>query len=138
MQCGNSGDKVKICHNGQEICVSSNAVQSHLDHGDKLGSCTSISNFAKKEKNKDLIINEILEENVSVYPNPVSTLLNVKVSEVHKGAKLELYNSLGMKVQSQALNNTSEVMYVDRLPSGMYFLNIKNENEITVKKIIKE
>jgi autotransporter-associated beta strand protein len=135
VQCGNSGDKVMVCHNGQEICVSSNSVQSHLDHGDKLGSCSYMTN---KDSSKVLISEENTAEDVTVYPNPVTSLLNVKVSEVHSGATLELYNSLGMKVLSQTLKSTSEVMYLDRLPSGMYFLNIKNGTEITVKKILKE
>lgn len=139
VQCGNSGDKVMICHNGQEICVSSNSVQSHLDHGDKLGSCTTSARVESKNSVKtNGTENQNTVEDVTVYPNPVTSLLNVKVSEVHIGATLELYNSLGMKVQSQALTSTSEVMSLDRLPTGMYFLNINNGNEITVKKIIKE
>ncbi|TRX11278.1 LamG-like jellyroll fold domain-containing protein [Flavobacterium gawalongense] len=139
VQCGNSGDKVMVCHNGKEICVSSNSVQSHLDHGDKLGSCsTTAVSMVSKDISKVLISEENAAEDVTVYPNPVTTLLNVKVSEVHSGATLQLYNSLGMKVQSQALTTTSEVMSLERLPSGMYFLNITNGNETTVKKIIKE
>lgn len=44
VSCGNNGDKVEICHvsgNGSTntICVSANAVQAHLDHGDSLGAC---------------------------------------------------------------------------------------------------
>ncbi|HEX9151639.1 MAG TPA: T9SS type A sorting domain-containing protein, partial [Flavobacterium sp.] len=137
VQCGNSGDKVMVCHNGKEICVSSNSVQSHLDHGDKLGSCSTVS-MVGKDMSKVLISEGNTAEDVTVYPNPVTTLLNIKVSEVHSGATLELYNSLGMKVQSQALTSTLEVMSLDRLPSGLYFLYITNGNETTVKKIIKE
>ncbi|MEL1242618.1 T9SS type A sorting domain-containing protein, partial [Flavobacterium flavipallidum] len=133
VQCGNSGEKVMICHNGQEICVSSNAVQSHLDHGDKLGSC---SYMTSKDSIK-VLSEENTSEDVIVYPNPVTTLLNVKVNEVHNGATLILYNPLGMKVLSQTLKSTSEVMNLDRLPTGMYLLNIINGNEITVKQIIK-
>jgi hypothetical protein len=39
VRCGNKMDKVRLCHNGKEICVSASAVQAHLDHGDALGSC---------------------------------------------------------------------------------------------------
>ncbi len=135
VQCGNSNDKVMVCHNGKEICVSSNAVQSHLNHGDKLGSCTSTTN---KEVSKDLIISDEVNETIAVYPNPVTSLLNVKVNEVHNGAKLELYNILGARIKSQALTTTLEVMSLEGLPSGTYLLNILNGNDITVKKIIKQ
>lgn len=37
--CGKNNDKVRLCHNGKEICVDANAVQSHLNHGDNLGPC---------------------------------------------------------------------------------------------------
>lgn len=74
---------------------------------------------------------------ITVYPNPVIALLNIKVNEVHNGATLILYNSLGEKVQSQDLINTLEVMSLERLPSGVYFLRITNGNSYTVKKIIK-
>lgn len=34
--------KVNVCHNGQQICISPNAVQSHLNHGDSLGACDKV------------------------------------------------------------------------------------------------
>lgn len=40
----NNGNKVSICHRSNDgsyhtLCISSSAVQAHLDHGDSLGSC---------------------------------------------------------------------------------------------------
>ncbi|OON70225.1 hypothetical protein B0919_05680 [Hymenobacter sp. CRA2] len=32
-------NKVRLCHHGQELEVSTNAVPAHLNHGDQLGSC---------------------------------------------------------------------------------------------------
>lgn len=74
---------------------------------------------------------------ITVYPNPVIALLNIKVNEVHSGATLVLYNSLGEQVLSQDMTNTLEVMSLERLPSGVYFLRIANGNSYIVKKIIK-
>jgi hypothetical protein len=137
VQCGNSGDKVMVCHNGQEICVSSNAVQAHLNHGDKLGSCSGSSvSMTNKGIGKDLIVSE--NTAVTVYPNPVVSVLNVKVSKEHIGAKLELYNVLGVKMRSQLLTSTLQAMSLEGLPSGNYLLYIVNGNDITVKKIIKQ
>lgn len=139
VQCGNSGDKVMVCHNGQPICVSSNSVQAHLDHGDKLGSCfTTKIESLDKNNTTTATIDEITSETVTIYPNPVSYILNVKVNEIQSEGSLELYNSAGIKVLSQALKSTSEEMYLDKLPSGTYILNIKNGDTITVKNIIKK
>jgi hypothetical protein len=41
VRCGRKMDKVKVCHNGSEICIKVEDVQSHLAHGDKLGSCAT-------------------------------------------------------------------------------------------------
>ena len=37
--CNAAETKVSICHNGNTICVSVNAMEAHLAHGDVLGSC---------------------------------------------------------------------------------------------------
>ncbi|GGA82805.1 hypothetical protein GCM10008015_24470 [Flavobacterium palustre] len=134
VQCGNSNDKVMVCHNNQVICVSSNSVQSHLDHGDKLGSCA----VANKEVSKSLITDGDTTEDVVVYPNPVTSILNVKVNEVYSGATLEVYNILGVKLRFQALTNTLQAISLEGLPSGNYLLYVCNGNRITVKSIIKQ
>ena len=75
---------------------------------------------------------------ISVYPNPVKDILNVKLSELQSGAKLELYNVTGMKLKSQPMTNPSQQFSFESLAPGIYFLSIKNGNNVTVKKIIKE
>lgn len=37
--CHENNKKVYICHNGNTLCVSINAVNAHLAHGDELGKC---------------------------------------------------------------------------------------------------
>lgn len=37
--CHSNNKKVYICHNGTTICVSINAINAHLNHGDELGQC---------------------------------------------------------------------------------------------------
>lgn len=125
VQCGNSGDKVIVCHNGQENCISSNAVQAHLNHGDKLGSCndTPVSSFI---------------ENVTVFPNPVETILTVKVNKVDDKAELAVYNILARKVKSEPLTNTIQQMSMSDLNRGVYFLHIKNGQHYTIKAIVKK
>ena len=43
--CNDAKTKVSICHNGKNtLCVSINALQAHLDHGDTMGSCDDDDN----------------------------------------------------------------------------------------------
>lgn len=73
-----------------------------------------------------------------IYPVPVINTLNIKVNEVYTGAKLELYNALGMKIKSQRLTNTLQEMSFEGLPSGIYVLHIINGNNVIMKKVIKQ
>ena len=113
-----------VCHNGQETCISSSAVQAHLNHGDKLGSCNNPANG--------------ITENVTVFPNPVATLLTVKVDKVYDGAELALYDVLSRKVKSEPLMDTMQLISVSNLYRGIYFLHVKNGQYYTIKAIIKE
>lgn len=46
-------DKVMICHNGKTLCISRNAVDAHLAHGDALGHCPASSvALANKQVNR--------------------------------------------------------------------------------------
>ncbi len=38
-RCGNNNQKVFICHGGNTLCISANAVAAHLAHGDYIGPC---------------------------------------------------------------------------------------------------
>ena len=73
-----------------------------------------------------------------IYPVPVVNTLNIKVNEVYTGAKLELYNALGMKIKSQRLTNTLQEMSFEGLSSGIYILHIINGDNIIMKKVIKQ
>ena len=37
--CHDNNKKVYVCHNGNTLCVSINAIHAHLEHGDTLGKC---------------------------------------------------------------------------------------------------
>ncbi len=37
--CHSNNKKVYICHNGTTLCISVNAINAHLEHGDTLGQC---------------------------------------------------------------------------------------------------
>lgn len=43
-----NNNKVKVCHNGNTISISANAVNSHLNHGDHLGTCFDIDGVVSK------------------------------------------------------------------------------------------
>ena len=135
VRCGNNNDKVMVCHNGQTICVASSAVQSHLDHGDKLGSCNTgtISSIPVSPN-----LEKPATFKVMLYPNPVADILNIQVSTLEKGATVRVFNLGGVEVLSHRLTQTLQTISVSALQPGTYVVQIINGTQIASEKIIKE
>lgn len=79
ISCQDNGNdnnaKVNICHNGEPLCVSVNAVQSHLNHGDSLSACNDDVNCSTAP---------VCDARLKV-PNPEATDVSVNV-EISWGA----------------------------------------------------
>ncbi|WP_062700030.1 T9SS type A sorting domain-containing protein [Chryseobacterium indologenes] len=75
------------------------------------------------------------EQQISVYPNPVSDILNVSLKG-NKEQKAEIYNMEGRKVMDATVGNGRSQINVSALQTGNYILTIK-ELEISTKFIKK-
>lgn len=71
-----------------------------------------------------------------IYPNPVSDLLTVKSEETI--SHISIYNLLSVKVMEMTINNKEAVIDLSQLEEGMYFIEMKGENGISVKSLIKK
>lgn len=70
---------------------------------------------------------------VNIYPNPVSSILNIKSSEQINN--IEIYSTLGKRVFSASFSSTVDV---STLKKGVYFIKIFNDNgAFSTKKFIK-
>lgn len=83
---------------------------------------------------KTLGINELVVENVSVYPNPTTDFIYFKVNSKAKLSEVEVFDLSGKLIFTQRVNN--ETIDLQKLSKGTYFLRFKNS---TIKpiKIIK-
>ncbi|MCE3226910.1 MAG: Kelch repeat type 2-containing protein [Bacteroidetes bacterium] len=83
-------------------------------------------------------LNELIANNeVNVYPNPVSSKITISVSS-RTHYVLDIYNSLGALVYSSNIIDEKTVIDVNSLANGVYFIRLKNNEEIILKKIIKQ
>jgi len=85
-----------------------------------------------------LAINDaFLEENISLFPNPTSGLIQIRVSHLITDLKYEIYNVLGQVVIYDQLQN-NEIIDLDNLPSDIYFIKFTeiSTNNSFVKKIV--
>jgi hypothetical protein len=75
---------------------------------------------------------------LSIYPNPVKDICNIRLDKYYKQIKAEIYNLQGRKMKELALENsaTLELSLAD-LANDMYILNVSLDGNLSSKKIIK-
>ena len=131
--CGNNprSPKVEICHNGKTICVDENAVQTHLAHGDVLGSC-------------DVAKEDVKISQVNVYPNPFVSEVTVEInsSSIAK-VDFQIYNFFGQLVSQSTKEVASGKSAVNielaDLRKGFYFLKTVVNGQIkNIKYLVKK
>ena len=81
-----------------------------------------------------VIIDKIISEDITIYPNPVINSLNVKFNETRTG-NFQLTNSLGQVIKKGFIDGRM-INITDINSKGIYILNINFENDISVSKII--
>jgi hypothetical protein len=74
---------------------------------------------------------------LSVYPNPTSDLLTLKVEKT-EGLTIQLYDLQGKVITSKTVNSTSTNISLEAQPNAIYFLKVtKNNQVVKTFKIIK-
>jgi hypothetical protein len=71
----------------------------------------------------------------SIFPNPVNSLLQVKLAEAVP-AKAQLFNTQGSLLQQQSFNGQTTFDLSD-YPSGIYWLEVSTETEKAIRRIVK-
>lgn len=72
-------------------------------------------------------------DNISLYPNPASTVLNLKNAE---NATIQVYDILGKMILSQENISMDEQINVANLQTGTYFMKIFKDNLVTTKRFL--
>jgi photosystem II stability/assembly factor-like uncharacterized protein len=79
---------------------------------------------------------DIIKDEIIIYPNPVSDVINIKLDNKISKFKVSIYNTAGQLV---SVHDDKKSIDVSQLRSGVYLLKIEAANLSTlVKKIIKK
>ncbi len=81
-----------------------------------------------RNKNKEIII----------YPNPALDLLTIKIDNNTDNSDIKIYDILGKIVLTNTTNTNETTLNISHLAKGNYFIEIKNNQLITIKKFIKQ
>lgn len=83
-------------------------------------------------------INEAFAKKFSTYPNPANNVVNVSNNDNIVMTSVAINDVNGRTVKTVKVNNLSETqLNIADLSSGLYFMNIKTDSGIAVKKFIK-
>lgn len=81
---------------------------------------------------------QMLDTNFALYPNPVSTEINISFPKSAENAVFAIYNILGERILEKNITTLNNRVDVSGLSSGMYIASITSNNKTTSYKIIKE
>ncbi len=126
------GDDIGITNvNGDKISPVPNS-DDFLIIGAQLGVW-----FANGDRNLYVNTDDValVESNISLFPNPASTLLNIEVKE-GSFDNYSVYDLKGAILQSGNLQNNR--VDISDLPSGQYMIKLANPLNWTIKSFVKE
>ncbi|HEX7413868.1 MAG TPA: LamG-like jellyroll fold domain-containing protein [Bacteroidia bacterium] len=85
-------------------------------------------------------INQLVNSNeqISIYPNPASTIINVQISQFDNGKtnSAEVYNIIGECVHHQIIKSSNCQIDVSDLAEGIYNISIINNEGVVNKRLV--
>ncbi|MGB3589405.1 MAG: T9SS type A sorting domain-containing protein, partial [Tunicatimonas sp.] len=83
-------------------------------------------------------INQLSNENIRAYPNPVVDQLTIDIPTNWLGSQAVVMNTTGQQVAYQTLNQIHNNLSTHLLPTGLYYVHIKNRGQSHFIKIVKK
>ena len=80
------------------------------------------------------------KSSINFYPNPTNGLLNISFQHSENSVSVEIYNSVGIKVQSRHYKKVDHQITIDLAgPPGMYFVKLSDRkgSNLGVIKVVK-
>jgi PKD repeat protein len=78
--------------------------------------------------------------NLSIYPNPASTVLNINLTGISESVEFTLLNYQGSQVYNQKIGQlngfVSHQLNIDEYASGIYYLRLKSNDETIIRKVV--
>jgi len=99
----------------------------------------SMDLFLAKFVLEDMSTEQNQTSELKIYPNPTTNFLNVNISNKNTNLYAEIVNLLGQKIKIFDNVNNTEILDISDLETGIYLLNLINQNQekqtIKIKKI---
>ena len=82
--------------------------------------------------------NDFLLSNFALYPNPVSSRINISFPQQIQNAQFTVHSILGKEILTTQISSTNNVVDIETLTAGMYIATITSNDKSISFKVIKE
>ncbi len=142
-KCKNN--KINICHNGNTLCISKNALAAHVNnHGDAVGPCQSCGgrNLIPPVYNlpaSSAVLNGELDFTVS--PNPANAIVTLDIHGLDDAdGTLILFDQMGRELLNQNVAAGTHILTMNlpegSFPTGTYVIRIVSADKLLTKSLI--
>ena len=126
-----------VCHEGQEICISPNAVNAHLNHGDQIGPCQPSATGAASVGSQVETLSKAAA--VAIWPNPARGDLSVRLIGFSPGkAEMSIVDINGALVEKRTVQlpagNETIRFSMKNKAGGMYILKVVSKDGVHTAK----
>ncbi len=77
-------------------------------------------------------------EKLTIYPNPVSSVIYISVDDNQLIRDIAVFNVLGNKIEQVHINGSKASIDVSKWPTGLYLVRVQLSNDVFLSKIQKE
>ena len=121
--------KYLVCHNGNTLCVDKDGMQDHINHGDKLGACTTTTASATMSKATVQTSIEQQRTATGVYPNPSRGVFTLQLNHAAAGSlQVVVMDAKGTIIERRTVqvNKGRQTLNfnLQGKAAGLYLLNV--------------
>jgi len=102
--------------------------------GDTSGDVIYLTMLSVEEDITISVGENYLTDQISMYPNPATSVVNVKLPE---GSEFHIFNILGNVIEVRKNVKAHEVVDVSSLQNGIYFVQVKDNGETHTIRLLK-
>lgn len=102
------------------------------------GVCENDTSWTTIEVINSVGLNDLSQNEIKVYPNPVTDILVVDFQNQYQAGDIKLFDTRGRQILSQSITSTQETINIESLIDGVYFVQITTKNGIIYKEIVKK